>query len=356
MKNKLKYILFIAIACQFKIVSAQDIHFSQYYYSPISLNPALTAVNKNIQATFQFKQQWGVVKGYSTEGASFEFKFNQEKWKKRENLTNIYKKKEMKGLAVGVSAFADNAGNSSIKQTIVNVSLAYHVLLSRTSTLSAGLLGGYNQLSINPEQLRWNNQYILGNYSAVTPSGEVFANHSVAYTDFGAGILYSYGDLDSYISSNDQKHFDLGFSVSHVNQPIISFYDSSDGKLFRKYTFHASSMTGIQNSNFVVGGNFLYMYQNKMQEITPGVLVKYRFNEGSNYTGYKKGASFTVGCYYRAKDSFIPYVMVEMDKYSLGMSYDVNTSELTKTTSGRGGFEISLRFNTRSAYVYQNNK
>ncbi len=355
MKKNLQLIFVLLIAGFGITANAQDIHFSQYYYSPVTLNPALTAVNKTIECTFQYKNQWQVVKGYSTGGATFEFKINQQKWKKRSNLTDFYKKKEMKGLALGFNVFADKAGNGSIRQTMASMSLAYHILITRTSTLSAGLNGSFTQMSINPDGLRWNNQYELGNYSAMTPSGEVFAGTNATYSDFGAGILYSFGDIDTYMSANDQKHFDIGFSVSHINQPSISFYDSGSGMLYRKYTLHASTIFGIKNSNFSIGGSFLYMYQNKLQEITPGLVMKYKLKEASNYTGYKKNSSLSIGGFYRAKDAMIPYIMLEMDKYSIGMSYDVNTSDLATTTTGRGGFEIMLRFNTRSAYVYQNN-
>ncbi len=355
MKNILTFVfvlLFAAVAI--KPALSQDIHFSQYYYSPVTLNPALTAVNKNLQATFQYKQQWGTVKAFSTGGATFEFKFNQQKWEKRKNLTDSYTKKEMKGLAIGFNFFSDKAGNGSIRQTMVNLSLAYHILLTRVSTLSAGLVGGYTQLSINPEGLRWNNQYSLGNYSAIAPSGETFAGTSLSYNDFGAGVLYSYENPESGIMENDQKHVDVGFAVSHINQPQMSFYDSGSSNLYRKYTAHASALFGLPGTKFIIGGSFLFMSQNQQKELTPGFVMKYRLKEQSNYTGYKKSSSLGLGLYYRAKDSFIPYLILELDKYSIGMSYDINTSDLTTATTGRGGFEVSLRFNTRSSFLYQN--
>ena len=357
MKNKIALLFIILFAVlQMSKSYGQDIHFSQYYYAPITLNPALTAVYKTVQATIQYKQQWAVVNGYSTGGVTLEFKLNQAKWDKKRNLTDIYKKKAMKGLAIGFNVFSDKAGNGSIKQTQMNASLAYHVLLTRFSTLSAGLSAGYAQFSINPDDLRWNNQYSLGNYNSNTPSGETFSTKSLSYNDFGAGVLYSFGDGDTYLAANNQKHFNIGASVSHINEPSIAFYDSGDGKLYRKYTVHANTLIGIENTNFSVGGSFLFMDQNKMQEVTTGFLVKYKLKDPSNYTGTKKGTSMGIGVFVRARDAFIPYVMMEMDKFSIGLSYDVNTSGLTAATTGRGGVEVALRFNVGSSFVYQNNK
>jgi type IX secretion system PorP/SprF family membrane protein len=357
MKSKLTLLSVTLFAVfQMNKLFAQDIHFSQYYYAPITLNPAMTGCYKTIQATVQYKQQWAVVNGYSTGGVTLEFKLNQAKWDKKRNLTDIYKKKAMKGLAIGFNVFSDKAGNGSIKQTQATVSLAYHILLTRFSTLSAGIAAGYTQFSINPDDLRWNNQYSLGNYNQNTPSGETFSTKSLSYNDYGAGILYSFGDGETAMATNNQKHFNIGASVSHINEPSMAFYDSGDGKLFRKYTVHANTLIGIENTNFSVGGSFLYMYQNKQQEITPGFLAKYKLKEPANYTGYKKGTSMGIGVFVRAKDSFIPYVMLEMDKFTVAFSYDVNTSGLTAATTGRGGMEIALRFNVGSTFVYQNNK
>src|SRR5450631_700374 len=111
MKNKLTLLFIILFATlQINKSVAQDIHFSQYYFAPITLNPALTGVYKTIQATVQYKQQWAVVNGYSTGGVTLEFKLNQAKWDKKRNLTDMYKKKAMKGLALGFNVFSDKAG------------------------------------------------------------------------------------------------------------------------------------------------------------------------------------------------------------------------------------------------------
>ena len=43
---------------------AQDIHFSQYYTSPLTLNPALTAnINGMFRASFNYRNQCLVISG-----------------------------------------------------------------------------------------------------------------------------------------------------------------------------------------------------------------------------------------------------------------------------------------------------
>jgi hypothetical protein len=72
--------------------------------------------------------------------------------------------------------------------------------------------------------------------------------------------------------------------------------------------------------------------------------------EASKYTKNKKPAAFSIGGYYRMEDAFIAVAKFEYSNYSIGFSYDVNLSKLRTVSKARGGFEISLRFISPSAF------
>ena len=74
--------------------------------------------------------------------------------------------------------------------------------------------------------------------------------------------------------------------------------------------------------------------------------------EDSRYTGYVKGSALAVGGYYRNKDAFVVAALFEMSNYAIGASYDINVSGLKTATTGRGGFEITLRFLNPSPFLY----
>ncbi|TND06520.1 MAG: hypothetical protein FD123_3455 [Bacteroidetes bacterium] len=335
-------------------VRGQDIHFSQYNFAPLTLNPAYTAAYKNLQATVQYKDQWKSLNGYRTAAATFEMKFDQPGWTKVKNRTSVFTKKAAKGLAVGVQFFSDKAGDGTMKQTQGNLALAWHALLNEKNILSAGLMGGVTQRSINPDGLRWNSQYSGAVYVPNALSGEVFSRESFVYGDYGFGLLWSYGSGSRYLSANDQKDIQAGFSVNHLNTPRYSYTGFAGEKLYRKYTFHANALLGISNTSFSVGPSLLFMQQGVLRELTAGTLVKYIFRENSKYTGNVKSSAVSLGCYYRNKDAVIPYLMYELDMYSIGISYDTNVSGLKTATTGKGGFEIVLRFNSPSSFLYQN--
>ena len=75
--------------CNF--AQAQNSHFSQYDHSPLTTNPALTAIDKNYQIVAHHKEQWRSLKGYRTDELSFEFRFDPTNWIKIKNRTALYK-------------------------------------------------------------------------------------------------------------------------------------------------------------------------------------------------------------------------------------------------------------------------
>jgi type IX secretion system PorP/SprF family membrane protein len=331
---------------------AQDIHFTQYTSGPMLLNPALTASWKDLQLTIQQKQQWQTVKGYSTSGLSFEIKASRFNWKKIEHMTANYKKKLMQGLAFGVNVYSDKAGDASMRTTNFNLGIAYHLRIDDFNAISAGLLGGAIQSSVSPDKLRWNNQYTPSGYDpTIYPNENIDASRVTP--DFGAGLLYTFGKVQKTITSSNETTFHVGLSVMHLNKPDQAFLYGGD-PLTRRFIIHSGATLGITNTNISLCPSLVFMAQGKQHETTAGMLFRWEMKESSKITGFIKGSYFTAGAYYRFKDAFSPYIGFQFSAYSLGISYDVNTSGMTTLTKGRGGIEVSLRIYNPNAYTYQN--
>jgi hypothetical protein len=73
-------------------------------------------------------------------------------------------------------------------------------------------------------------------------------------------------------------------------------------------------------------------------------MVRYKLKQDSKFTGFEKGAAFSIGGHLRARDALALSVLYEFSQYSIGVSYDVNTSRLAPASNLRGGMEVSLRF------------
>lgn len=335
-------------------VCAQDSHFSQYDHSPLTINPALTAIDKNYQIIAHHKEQWRSLKGYRTDELSFEFRFDPTSWIKLKNRTAIYKKKKQKGLALGLSLFNDKAGDGNMKKTNATVSIAYHLLLDENNRISAGFLASSKKSSIDPSGLRFNSQYdYAGVYDQFTQSGENYQTTSISYSDYTAGLCYSFGSENKYMESNDNKTLKIGVAFDHLSRPEQSYITYIHSKSYMKYTVHGQTLLGIKNTSISVGASAIAMFQGPQKEVTMGMLLKYKMKDESKYTGIKKGMAVSLGCSYRFRDAIIPYLQYELARYAIGVSYDLNVSGLKKATTGQGGIEVTLRFFNPAAYLFQ---
>ncbi|NTW32024.1 MAG: PorP/SprF family type IX secretion system membrane protein [Bacteroidetes bacterium] len=311
---------------------AQDNHFSQFYLSPLTLNPALTGgFDGSMRAFVNYKDQW---RNISTPYKTFAFSYDM-----------CLKKPSSTGaLGIGLSVLSDKAGESQLGLNQINLSLAYHVQISSFNTLSAGIQGGFGQQSMNFEEVKWGNQYNGTNYDSSLPSLEPTHTNSKSYPDFAAGLQWSFSKGPMYATANNQMNVNAGISFFHVTQPNTSFYSSSVDKLPLKMVFHASSLIGFKNAKSSIAPSLAIVQQGKLKNIIVGTAFRYQLMDPSKYTGNIKGAAASLGMYYRVGDAIIPSVTLEIAQYQIGISYDVNTSGLSKASLGKGGIEVSLRF------------
>lgn len=341
-----------AIVFSASVHFAQDVHFSQYNFANMIVNPALTSLNKDVIATINHKEQWRSLKAFRTSHASIEFKLAQPNWIKQEHHTGYFMKRLQKGLAIGIDAFSDNAAGV-IKHSQVNVSLAYHVQVSKTGFFSLGLIGGYSSRRVDIEGLRWADQYTFGNYDSSIPHGEVFRD-GVNYGDFGVGLAYSVGEGSRYSTANDQKNLNFGLSALHVNKPNSNFGYADEENLNIRYNAHFNSLYGIENSQYSIGPSAIFMKQGPLKELTFGTILKYKMKNESQVTGFIKSSAVSLGLFYRTADALIPQLIYEINSFAVGVSYDINLSAMTPATMGRGGVEIMLRFNNPNPFLFQN--
>src|SRR5690606_40982666 len=62
-----------------KLMTAQDIHFSQMGYSPLTLNPALAGANYDLQVNVNYRNQWNsVAVPFQTIGASVDTRLDRK--------------------------------------------------------------------------------------------------------------------------------------------------------------------------------------------------------------------------------------------------------------------------------------
>ena len=336
---------------------SQDIHFSQFTQSPLTVNPAHAGTTTWIRGLVNYKNQWNNVVPYNTIAASFDQKM-KKRWAQREKKTRtlLFKSVSESGLGWGVNVYNDRAGDGHMGTMQGNLSLAYQVLLAKESMLAGGIQAGFVQRSINYSGLNWENQYdpnFSSGFNQGVSAQENFSSSRFIYPDVAAGMIYTYKKNERYMRGNDQRDFQTGIAVFHINQPKYSFIDNNE-RLAPRIIFHSNGILGISNTNLALAPAILFAQQGANREILAGALMRYMLKEDSKYTGYVKGAAISAGGYYRNKDAVVIAGLVEFSSYAIGLSYDINTSKLKTATTGRGGVEIVLRFLNPAPFLFTN--
>jgi type IX secretion system PorP/SprF family membrane protein len=132
MKKKL---LFIAGLLTGTVVISQDVHFSMFNYAPMTLNPANAGAEDEIRVNLNYRNQWkSVTSEFKTMAGSYDMRIV--------GIGNGY-------LAGGINFFNDKSGDSQMKMSQANLSLAYHLKVADGHTVGLGLLGGFAQRSMN---------------------------------------------------------------------------------------------------------------------------------------------------------------------------------------------------------------
>ncbi|MFB6258100.1 MAG: hypothetical protein ABEH38_05360, partial [Flavobacteriales bacterium] len=109
------------------------------------------------------------------------------------------------------------------------------------------------------------------------------------------------------------------------------------------YIFHGRGSFGI-GERFSLRPGTMLTFKGKQKEVLFGTLLRYPLKSNSKYTGLVSGTAVSAGAHLRMGDALIVNAMLEMGSFALGLSYDINISELTVASKGKGGLELSLRF------------
>lgn len=302
-------------------VGAQDPNFSQFFASPLTLNPALTGKFDGVfRVAGNYRNQWPTINNaFQTKTASIDFGILQDKLA------------EIDQLGVGIMGYTDRAGDGVLVANSAALSLAYHKGLDENGyhQIGAGFQAGYVNKRLDVTKVTFEDELTpLGFVPGTT--AEFFANRqiNVSYVDVNAGILYN-GTTNGY------NNFYVGASMYHINRPKESF-QGGEYLLASRTTFQAGGKIPIGTHNFVhVAAN--HSIQAKAHNTMAGAAFSYNVTQ-SDYDP----VNVFLGAWYRFNDAAIPYMGIEFKGIHIGASYDANTSSLKPASNTRGGVEISL--------------
>jgi type IX secretion system PorP/SprF family membrane protein len=315
-----KYILFVCTLLLAGVLQAQDPHFSQFFSSPLTLNPAFTGkFDGQWRLAANHRDQWpSIPKAYVTTSASVDFPIMQ----KRIPDGDVF--------GLGISGVSDASANSALKLNYGSLSLSYHKALDEEGyhTIGAGFQGTYSSMILDVSKLTFETMLTQNGFTDESKREVLTNGSSQSYFDVNAGLLYSG-------SSNGINNFYLGASMYHINRPKVSFKDKN-WYLSGRITIHAGGSFPVSDV-VAVNTSIIHQIQNKASETTLGAALSLNANPGE-----VNPTNVYIGSWYRFNDAIIPYVGIEFIGLRIGVSYDINTSSLKAATGSRGGSEVSL--------------
>ena len=300
--------------------SAQDPHFSQFFSSPLTLNPALTGkFFGDYRISGNYRNQWpSINNAFTTATASADFHIFQNRIANNDTW------------GLGVVGYNDNSSNGAVKFNYASLSTAYHKGLDEdgNNQLGGGFQVTYSNMLINTANLTFEDQLTSNGFTRV--SSEVFngATLNSNYIDVNAGLIYNG-------SSSERNNFYLGISMYHINRPIQNF-TGAQFALNPRTTFHGGGYFPLGQST-TLHLNALQMFQGGASETMVGAAIQLTATPDVS-----KPTSLYFGTWLRFNDAIIPYLGLEFNDYRLGLSYDYNSSSLKTASQNKGGIELSL--------------
>ena len=320
-----RIVLFFAFTLAGLCGVAQDHMYSQFFNSPIYLNPALTGqFEGDLRMNLIYRNQFTSVPGsFNYLSASIDY-----------NIPKF-------GGGVGLLLTRSSEGTAFLTTNNISGTYAYSVG-SHDFVLSFGLQAGITDNSIDWGNLVFGDQIDprLGYIPGSTSAASLPQFNNKFFFDSGAGINLVAGE------------FDIGGALMHLNQPNESF-SGTPARLPMRFNFHGSYRFDLAPND----NNDQY----DKSYIIPSV-VFYKQSVSQSYSiGFQyKRPNINAGLWYRSGGagggpsavvvSLIFDIFINKDggeKLRLGVSHDapvsgLNYSNTSGTTEGSVGYETTI--------------
>lgn len=332
--KKLKHLLIICcfVGLGSFGLNAQDIHFSQFYLSPLNLNPAMTGVmNCNVRLVANYRNQWASVLNANAFN-TYSVSYDQRIAVGRHDF-----------FGVGGTFWGDRAGELDFATLQGKLSFSYSKKMGgyrkKAHYLVLGANAGISQRSIDFLNARYGNQHDgNGGFDDTMASMETFDNTNFLFADVAAGLLW-------FTVFDEDNNFYIGGAFDHLNRANQSFDDEEFEALYSKFTAHAGGEFMVSNTMGLVPG-IIMLRQGPSFELNTGTSLKFLL--GGNRRQYQ---AFQIGAWMRLSnhfektttaDAFILSTRFDYNDFSIGFSYDINVSSLRPASNSNGAFEFAL--------------
>jgi type IX secretion system PorP/SprF family membrane protein len=320
-KSIKKHLCFLAVFLFINTMKgrAQDPSFSQFFSSPLNINPALTGnINGEWRAISNFRSQYaGPAYPYRTGTVSFDAKILPDRIPEDHTF------------GIGTMFMYDKAMDGILKATYASLNFSYNLKIMGDETshyLGAGIGFIYGYRWVDFSRLIFGEQFTGNGFNTNLPTGESALSDMKQYISTSAGLTYTL--------RSEYSNFDMGFSGFHLNKPKQTFLQDENQVLPIRWVAHANYELFL-NDYLVLNTNGVYMKQSSASYFSVGGgLGRYIDEEGQSM--------LNLGMWYWSKNAIVPYVGFSYKNFQAGFSYDIAISKLNDAPQRPRTWEFSF--------------
>jgi len=307
-------------------LKAQDPQFSQFYASPLYLNPAFAGSTDQARAGMNYRNQWPAMEAnFISYSAYFDYMFQDY------------------NSGVGLMFTSDQATYSGLRATSISLQYAYKLRLSKSWAFRPGIQAAYTLKDVNFNRFYFNSQWnpVTGTFDGPPPGSDIGGGGNNYFDVSFGGLFYS-------------KNIWIGSSIHHINQPDQSITGEGD-PLSRKYSVHAGYRFHLSNGMVKQGYKEVY----RERSITPTVQYKFQGDFDQLDVGtYLTLEPMVLGIWYRGlpfkpynglrnNEAIVLLIGYTWQGFNVGYSYDYTISSLGSASGGAHEVSISYQFPLR---------
>jgi len=322
MNRNWKIVLLLAGCIQASVCGfGQDLHFSQWYNSPLTTNPANTGFipDADYRIGANYRNQYSTVMTVPYKTMSI---FGD---------AQVFRDRIESGwVGLGGVILRDVAGSGKLTSTKIYGSAAYHQMVGLYGLLTAGFNAGYVNKQINITELKFPDQFDGKFFDNQLPTDVILDRTSTSYFDMQVGMNYAYFPTDNI-------YVNAGFSVHHINRARESFFTGSSGyddRIAPRYIGFLNASIKL-NDLVIVNPMAYYTRQAESSELVGGASLQYNLSGNGEY-------QLLGGLFVRPGDAAIAMVGFSWNNVRLTFSYDATTSGLKNYNGGRGAYEFAI--------------
>jgi type IX secretion system PorP/SprF family membrane protein len=316
--NRLALVILLFIT---KSVFSQDAHLSQFFSSPLTINPSNAG---NFEGKFRFSSN------YRVQWADFNHAFATTTLTAESPI--LHKKfNDATKVSLGAVVVNDASGNGLLTKQSMALGVAVRQYLDPdlNHSVAAGMQAGYVKMGFNASKAEFEDELSPTGFDLATSEALLFNGGRRSYFDFNVGLQYT-----GYFNNSFLLY--TGVSAYHLNKSSMSFLDPSIRTPLR-FNVNFGGYKSLGTKSYIHFSS-QYQRQSEFQELIYGGAFEFILVNKNNLT-----TSAYLGMWMRNTDFIIPYFGFDWNRFRLGFSYDVgfiNRTDLTYASYQTG--EVSL--------------